>query len=108
MAAMFFCCSGLKSSIARPCDIYCARPHHHVIAAALVLLLRPVEEPELARNGACVEKVTANIDHHIDRASLDELLARPRATIPPIPAETLDNPRLENGLERPERRPSSN
>ena len=49
-----------------------------MVAPCLVLLLRAVEEPELARHRARVEEVAANIDHHIDRAGLDQLLAHRR------------------------------
>jgi hypothetical protein len=49
-----------------------------MVAACRVLFLGPIEEPELARHGARVEEVAANIDHHIDRACLDKLLAHDR------------------------------
>ena len=47
-----------------------------------VPLLGAVEEPQLARHGASVEEVAANIDHDINRAGLDHLAPHQRL-IPP-------------------------
>ena len=49
-----------------------------MVAPGFVLLFRPIEKPELAGHRARVEEITANIDHHIDRAGLDQLLANRR------------------------------
>jgi hypothetical protein len=53
-----------------------------MVAPVLVLLLGAVEEPELARYRPRVEEVAADIDHDIDRASLDHLPAHDRL-VPP-------------------------
>ena len=80
MAAMFFCCSGLKSQTERETlrKMLRASSISTWSRRASSCLLRPVEEPELAGHGARVEEVAANIDHHIDRAGLDQLLAHGR------------------------------
>lgn len=56
--------------------------HQHIVAPGCIPLLRPVEEPKLARHGAGVEEVATEIDHHIDRPGLDELLPH-RRLVPP-------------------------
>ena len=49
--------------------------HQNVVAARRVGLLGAIKEPQLTGHGARVEEVAANIDHDIDRAGLDQLLA---------------------------------
>ena len=46
----------------------------NLVSMGFVLLLRPVEEPELAWDGARVEEVASDIDHHVHGAALDQLL----------------------------------
>ena len=48
--------------------------HQDTVAPGLIPLLRTIKEPELAGDGSRVEEVAADVDHHVHRSALNQLL----------------------------------
>jgi|HubBroStandDraft_6_1064221.scaffolds.fasta_scaffold1524392_2 hypothetical protein len=68
-------------NLARYLSVNIARVEHQDLVAALSGL-GAVEEPQLARDSACIEEIGPYGDHHVHVAGLDDLLAHLLLTVP--------------------------